>query len=78
MSKNYSFKFKKRFFWKTVKAIGHRYEKEIDRMDVYLEKGEIFSISQWSKYDLFLGIDWVLFTKTQMENESGQKIDLSV
>ena len=75
---SYKFKFKKTLFTKTIKAVGHRWDKESDRMDVYHENGSITSIAEWRKYTLYLGTDWVLFTKKQMEKESGQKIDLAV
>lgn len=47
-------------------------------MDVYHVDGSITSISQWSKYDLRLGTDWVSFTKKSMEKESGQQVQLAV
>lgn len=57
--------------------MGHKYHPDLNRMDVYHEDGSITSIANWGKYDLRLGNDWVLFTKKQMEKESGQKIDLA-
>lgn len=74
----YNFKYKKFLFTKTIKAIGHRYDKDTDRMDIYHVNGAITSIPQWSKYFLFLGVDWVLATKAAMEKEAGQKIELNV
>lgn len=74
----YNFVYRRRLFWKSIKATGHRLDKELDRMDIFHEDGSITSLSQWSKYDLKLGTDWVLFTKKQMEKEAGQKIDLAV
>ena len=72
----YKFKYKKRGLWKTIKASGHKFYPEMDRMDVFHQDGSITSIAKWSNYDLFLGTDWVLFTKKEMEKESGQKIEL--
>lgn len=74
----YIFKYKKGLLWKSIKASGHRLTPEIDRMDVYLEDGSIYSIGMWSKCDLKLGLDWVLSQKKQMEKESGQDIKLTV
>lgn len=51
--------------------------KEQDRMDLYLEGGPIRSIPEWSKYELYLGMDWVLAVKEQMEKESKQQINLN-
>lgn len=58
--------------------MGHRYDKDIDKMDVYHVDGSITVIPRWSRCHLFLGTDWVLFTKKQMEKESGQNIQLAV
>lgn len=77
MSDTYKFTFKRRFFKKSIKAKGHRYDREIDRMDVYHEDGSITSIARWSQCTLYLGIDWVLFTKKQMEKEAGQPVNLA-
>lgn len=74
----YNFKYKKFLMWRTIKAIGHRYDHDHKRMDVYHVNGAITSIPEWEKYTLYLGTDWVLFTKKQMEREAGQKIDLAV
>jgi len=74
----YNFVYRRRMLWKSLKATGHRLDRELDRMDIFHEDGSITSLSQWSKYDLKLGTDWVLFTKKQMEKEAGQKIDLAV
>jgi hypothetical protein len=74
----YKFKFRRRLFWKSIKASGHKLSPEIDRMDVFRPDGGIVSIAEWSKYDLQLGTDWVLFTKKQMEKESGQDVKLAV
>jgi hypothetical protein len=75
---SYKFKYRKLLIKKTINAIGHKFSPDLNRMDVYHVDGSITSIANWSKYDLFLGTDWVLFTKKQMEKEAGQKIDLAV
>lgn len=79
-SARYKFKYRKSngLFWKTIVAAGHKFDKELDRMDVFHENGAISSIGQWSKYDLKLDTDWVLFTKKQMEKESGQEVKLAI
>ena len=74
----YIFKFKKKWFWKSIKVIGHNLQPELNRMDLFLEDGGVYSIGEWSKYDLRLGTDWVAHTKKQMEAESGQDIKLNV
>lgn len=72
------FSYKKRFFTKRIKAIGHKWDQNSDRMDVYHLDGSITSIAEWKHYDLYLDKDWVSFTKKQMEKEARQKIDLEV
>jgi hypothetical protein len=78
MAKYYAFRYKKKFFSKVIKAVGHRWDKDSDRMDVYHLNGSITSIAKWSTYNLYLGTDWVLFTKNAMEKESGQNVKLAV
>lgn len=74
----YKFFYKKRFFWESILVVGHRLDKELNRMDFYIPDGSIMSLTNWDRYDMKLGIDWVLFTKKQMEKESGQQIPLNV
>jgi hypothetical protein len=74
----YKIFYRKRFFWKRILVVGHRLDKELNRMDFYIPDGSIMSLTKWDRYDMKLGIDWVLFTKKQMEKESGQQIPLNV
>jgi hypothetical protein len=73
----YKFTYRRRFFWKTLVVEGHRFEKETNRMELFFKDGSVLSISQWSKYDLKLGTDWVLAVKKQMEKEAGQPVPVS-
>lgn len=75
---SFKFKYRKGLFYKTIQAAGHKFHPDLNRMDVFHADGSITSIAEWSKYDLRLGVDWVLFTKKEMEKESGQKIDLAM
>jgi hypothetical protein len=74
----YKFQYKRRWFWKTVEVMGHRYDEKSDRMDLHLPSGAILSIGEWRKHSLKLGTDWVLATKSMMESESGQDVKLKV
>jgi len=74
----YKFNYKKKWFWKSVKVIGHSLNKELNRMDLYLPDGSLISLSNWNQYDFNLGVDWVLSTKNRMEKESGQPVQLNV
>lgn len=74
----YKFKFKRRLFWKTLKATGHNYLKDMDKMDVFLVGGGIYSIPNWSKYHLKLEKDWVLFVQKDMEKKTGSSINVEV
>lgn len=74
----YKFKYKKGLFWTSAIITGHMISAELDRMDIFFEDGSLRSISNWSKYDLKLGVDWVAATKNLMEKESGQEVKLNV
>ena len=73
---SYIFKYKKGFFWRKKEITGHHYIKDMDRMDIFFKNGSVYSIAGWSKYDLILGVDWVLYTKKQMEKESATTIKM--
>lgn len=77
---NYVFKFKRRGFFKfaqKVNAMGHSYEPETDRMNIFLENHKgIKSVGNWSGCDLSLGSDFMLHQKQTMEKESSQDIKL--
>lgn len=75
--KTYKFKYKRRFFWHSIKAIGHRYYADVNKVDVFHEDGSITSIPKFSECYLRLGTDWVLFTKREIEKESGQQVQLN-
>lgn len=72
----YKFKYKRRFFWKTIKVDGHRIDDKQNRMDLFMADGSILSLCNWSQYDLRLGADWVIRQKKDMEKQAGQKIQL--
>lgn len=74
----YKFKYKRSVFWKSVHVIGHDYNKSQDKMVVYFEGGALKEIKDWSSCELFLGLDWVLFIKKDMEQKAGQPVMLSV
>jgi hypothetical protein len=64
--------------WRSVTVIGHRVDKELNRADLFLPDGSILSIPSWDKCELYLGTDWVLFSKKQMEKEARQPVTLNV
>ena len=74
----YKVKIRKFLFWKTFTVVGHRFDKDSNRMDFFFEDGGVVSYGKWDKYDLKLGQDWVLATKKMMEKESGQPVSLAV
>jgi len=63
LGESYVVEYRKRFFWKKVIVRGHGLDKTIDRMDLYTLDGGILSLANWSKYDMRLGNDWVVFTE---------------
>ena len=47
-------------------------------MQLFFSNGSIMEIKDWNKCEIFLGADWVIYTKNQMERETGQNIKLNV
>lgn len=74
----YVFKYRKRWFWKKEKVVGHNYLPQQDKMVIYKEDGSLREIKEWSKHEVALGADWVNATKKKMEEKSGTTIPLNV
>jgi hypothetical protein len=74
----YKIRYKRRFLWKEITVTGHRYEPSTDKMVLYFADGSIKELPQWSKCEVFLGTDWVLAVKKDMESKAGQSIPLTV
>ena len=72
MNKEYYFKWRKGFFWKKKKVVGHKYQEDQNKMLLYLNNGGLHEISNWSQCECKLGIDWVLAVKDQIKEEAGQ------
>lgn len=53
-------------------------KKPLNSMVLYFEDGSIFKIAKWDTYDLYLGLDWVLATKSSLENQAGQGIPFAL
>lgn len=67
----YIFKYKRRFVYKKIKeVIGHSYDIDTDRMDVF-KKDMVISIPKWSECQLELGSDFLLFEKQNINAEAG-------
>ena len=56
----YTIYYRKTFFWKKLIVTGHRYEKELNRMDFYLKDNSVLSLTHWDRYDMKLGVDWLI------------------
>lgn len=74
----YKFKYKRKFFWKTIEAKGHGYDQSTDRMTVYKLDGEILVIPKFSECHMYLGKDWVISTQQQMSKEAGTEVAVDV
>jgi hypothetical protein len=63
----YKFKYRRArsWFWRSTTVIGHNYDRESDKMVLYLEDGSIFEIAEWTLHECRLGTDWVLARKQQ-------------
>ena len=53
---------------------GHNYDKDQDKMILYLPNGGLREISNWNKAECKLGIDWVAATKQSIRNEAGEQL----
>lgn len=74
----YDFKYRRGWFWKTLKVMGHNLEKDNDKMIVYFQDGSLYGIHKWSECDLRLGTDWFTQRKKEMEVAAGQKIPMNI
>lgn len=72
----YRFRYKNGLFWTSKTVVGHRWDKDQDKMVLYKHDGAIEEIACWSKCSVRLGIDWVLAQKKAMEKQVGQPIVL--
>ena len=73
----YKFRYKRKFGWKVKEVIGHRFDEKLNRMDLFLLDGSIYSIGNWSDYDMLLDKTWVEATKVNMEKEAKTNIVLN-
>jgi len=81
MNNTYVFNYKKPYslFWKKIKnTVGHNYDKEQNKMIVFTDVGHIYEIPDWSSCKLFLGNEWILYQKNDMEKVVGQKVKLNI
>lgn len=74
----YIFRWKRRFFWNKKIVVGHRYEKESDKMVIYFENGGLMEISKWTLCEAKLGPDWVIAQKKSLEAQAGTAIPLQI
>jgi len=66
-------------FNKTEKnLIGHRFDEHQNKMIFFYMDGSVKEVADWRNCEISLGVDWVAFTKSQMEKESGQAVRLEV
>ena len=72
MNKDYYFRWKKNFFWRKKKVVGHKYQEDQNKMVMYFNNGGLQEITNWDKCECRLDIDWVLATKESITEESGK------
>lgn len=72
----YRFRWRRRFFWRSLKVSGHRYERDQDKMVLFFPDGSVREIAEWSKCEVSLRQDWVLTSKKLMESQAGVTIPL--
>lgn len=62
----YIFRWRRRFFWRSLVAITHRYDQHQDKLVVFLDGGAgMHEIKNWSSCESRLGNDWVEALKQQ-------------
>lgn len=75
----YSARWKRKLVWRKEKfLIGHRYDKDQNKMIFYYQNGSIKEVAKWTECAIKLGVDWVLWTKEQMEREANTAVKLNV
>jgi hypothetical protein len=74
MKYQFAFHRQYRIGWRVFEVVGHRFEKDLDKMVLYFEDGGIREIAKWSNCECRLKTDWALAMKKAMEKESGAKI----
>ena len=73
----YRFKFKRKWFWKSIRVVGHSLDQTQDKIVLFKKDGSVEEIPHWKDCSVRLGTDWVLSVKTNMEKQSGQKINVN-
>lgn len=60
------------FFSKKQSVIvkGHNYDATTDKLVLFFPNGTIREVARWKDCEVFLGEDWVLATKKEMEKEA--------
>lgn len=49
--------------WETALVLGHKYESEFNKMSLFMADGTQLILAEWSKYDMFLGLDFMAMRK---------------
>jgi hypothetical protein len=70
----YVFKYRRRWWWKSVEVAGHNYDVEQDKMVLFFENGAVQEIAKWRECELMLGPDWALAKKKSIEEQAGQSV----
>ena len=54
-----------------MSVTGHKYEKDQDKMVLFLANGGIREVKNWKNCECRLGDDWVNITKEDIKEEAG-------
>ena len=52
--------------------VGHKYDKDQDKMVLFADDGSLSEIAKWSNCECKLGVDWVNATNESIKEEAGQ------
>lgn len=75
---NYVFNYRRNYFWKSHKVVGHQYDAPQDKMILFSDDGSVREIANWKDCEVKLGVDWVLAQKKALEAQAGQPISVQV
>lgn len=70
----YCFKFRRKWFWRSLTVVGHSYVVDQDKMVLFFEGGSVREIARWKECELRLDVDWVLAQKRALEEQAGQAV----
>lgn len=76
MAQTFKVKWKRRWFWRSMRCEGVVYLKDQDKMSLHLPNGTQIEVPEWSKCAVIVGRDWLVAVQKAMELQSGHAIPI--